>query len=124
MKPQRILIVDDERHIVQVLSLTLSRQGYEIITAEDGDAAWLAFCQHTPDLVITDLSMPGLSGTELAQRVHPKPVMVVTARQLSPGSGGSSNITAVLPKPFSPRQVLSHVVELVGPARTDEEQLS
>ena len=133
MKPQRILIADDEQHIVQVLSLTLTRGGYDVVTADSGDAAWQAVLQHDPDLIITDESMPGMTGTQLAQRVHKNeqygqgkttPVLIVTARHIAPTDGPSANITGILPKPFSPRQVLAHVADLVGPARASEENLS
>jgi len=130
MKPPRILIADDERHIVQVLSLTLTREGYDVVTAGDGDAAWQAVLHQDPDLIITDQAMPGLTGTELASQVqsmgrdNPLPVMIVTAKQLAPQPWDVSNVAAVLPKPFSPRQVLAHVAELVGPARATEEKTS
>lgn len=130
MKPPRILIADDERHIVQVLSLTLTKQGYDVVTAGDGDAAWQAVLHQDPDLIITDQAMPGLTGTELASQVQtmgrdtPLPVMIVTAKQLAPQPWDVSNVAAILPKPFSPRQVLAHVAELVGPARPIEEKTS
>lgn len=127
MHSPRILIADDEQHIVQVLSLTLDRAGYDVVTAEDGDAAWHAVQQQRPDLIITDQVMPGLTGRELAARVRQVPgneslpVLMVSAREIDPDPNTSRAVSAVLPKPFSPRQVLAHVQDLVGPARQDEE---
>ena len=127
MSAPRILIADDEQHIVQVLSLTLNRAGYRVVTASDGEAAWQALT-HTPvDLIITDQAMPGLTGTQLTTQARALPgneglpVLVVTARKLPAETGQGNPANAVLPKPFSPRGVLAHVEALVGPAPHVEE---
>lgn len=123
----RILIADDEQHIVQVLSLTLGRAGYDIDTATDGDTAWTSIQRSRPDLLITDQLMPGLTGRELAKRIHdlpghkPIPVLMVSGRESVTNTQTGGAVSAVLPKPFSPRQVLAHVQELVGPPRNEEE---
>ena len=126
MNPPRILVVDDEQHIVQVLSLSLRKAGYDVETAADGDAAWHAIENRRPDLLITDQVMPGITGLELAQRIHntddkPLPVLIITARQPNLNTDGIDNIAAILPKPFSPRQVLAQVSQQVGPAHATQE---
>jgi CheY-like chemotaxis protein len=120
----RILVVDDEPHIVQVVSLKLRNAGYEVITAADGEEALeLATAPaHAPHLVITDLQMPYLTGLELckALRKHAAtasiPVVMLTARgyTLDEGDLASGNIRKVLSKPFSPRAVLQLVEQLLA----------
>lgn len=123
----RILIADDEQHIVQVLSLTLGRAGYDVDTARDGHAAWERIQRQRPDLLITDQLMPGYTGRQLADMARdlpgkaPLPVLIVSARESVTNTATDDAVSAVLPKPFSPRQVLAHVQELVGPAHSAEE---
>jgi len=66
----RILVVDDEPQITRVLRRSLSSKGYEVQVAEDGEEALKVCAQWKPDLIITDLSMPGMSGLELCRRIR------------------------------------------------------
>jgi two-component system KDP operon response regulator KdpE len=70
MDTPRILVVDDEPQITRVLRRSLSAQGYEVQVAEDGEEALAVFKQWKPDLVISDLSMPGMGGLELCRRIR------------------------------------------------------
>jgi response regulator RpfG family c-di-GMP phosphodiesterase len=65
----RILLVDDERGIRQSLSTYLEHHGFEVDTAEDAEAALALFKRHRPDMVLTDISMPGPSGLDLLQQI-------------------------------------------------------
>jgi len=79
----RILVVDDEAQITRVLRTTLSSRGYEVRTAEDAESALAALLQWPPDLVITDLSMPGKSGIELCREIRKSsmvPIIVLSVR--------------------------------------------
>ncbi|HEV2829440.1 MAG TPA: response regulator transcription factor [Pyrinomonadaceae bacterium] len=67
---QRILLVDDERQITRVLSRGLTAKGYDVHVAADGEVALQTFGDWHPDLVVTDLSMPNLSGLELCRRLR------------------------------------------------------
>ena len=67
---QRILVVDDERQITRVLSRGLSIKGYDVHIASEGEAALQTFNDWHPDLVVTDLSMPNMSGLELCRRLR------------------------------------------------------
>lgn len=67
---QRILVVDDERQITRVLSRGLTAKGYEVHVAADGEGALQTFSDWHPDLVVTDLSMPNVSGLELCRRLR------------------------------------------------------
>ena len=121
----RILVVDDEAHIVQVVALKFRNAGLEVETAGDGDEA-LALVRRTPfDLVVTDLQMPTMSGIELARAMAADaalarvPVLMLTARGhlLREGEADSANIARVVHKPFSPRGLLADVVELLEESR-------
>jgi CheY-like chemotaxis protein len=116
-----ILVADDETHILHVVSLKLRNAGYVVITARDGQEALEMAQQEKPDLIITDYHMPHLSGLELCQRLKQDPVtcgipaIMLTARgyQLDPADTEQSGILRMLSKPFSPRQLLTTVNEVL-----------
>lgn len=120
-----ILLVDDEAHILQVLSLKLRNAGYKIMTALDGEEAFELACQSAPDLIITDFQMPYMTGLELCRALKDHestsnvPVVMLTARgyALSDEDLAIGNIRNVLSKPFSPRSIVQLVDELLGAAR-------
>jgi two-component system phosphate regulon response regulator PhoB len=117
----RVLVVDDEAHIVQVLSLKLRNAGYDVVTAQDGEEAFDLARQQTPDLVITDYQMPYMTGLELCKALAAEaataavPVLILTARgyALDAGDLALGTIKGVLSKPFSPRAILQQVKELL-----------
>lgn len=121
MDSRKILIADDETHILNVLCIKLRNAGFTVLTAEDGgDAADLA-ASELPDLVITDYQMPILSGIELCARLRADPatrdipVILLTARgfAVSEQDMRAGNIRKVMAKPFSPREILAIVNELL-----------
>jgi DNA-binding response OmpR family regulator len=117
----KILIVDDEAHILQVLSLKLRHCGYLIITAVDGEDALYQVNADPPDLVITDVQMPFMNGLELAHAMCDNkktahiPVVVLTARghTLATSDTDIANIRKVISKPFSPRGIVELVEKLL-----------
>lgn len=117
----KILVADDEAHILHVVSMKLSNAGYEVITAVDGEEA-LELCKsEKPDLVITDYQMPYLTGLELCRQLRSTeelesiPAIMLTARgfDIEPGEMEDAGIAVVLAKPFSPREVLQKVRDLL-----------
>jgi DNA-binding response OmpR family regulator len=118
----RILVVDDEAHIVHVVSLKLRNAGFEVRTASDGDEALVMLCEEPAMLVVTDLQMPTMTGVELARAMAARPslaaipVLMLTARGhlLGEGEASGSNIARVVHKPFSPRALLAEIEALVG----------
>jgi DNA-binding response OmpR family regulator len=118
--PPLILIVDDEPHIVHVLSVKLQEAGLGVICAMDGRSALELALESTPDLVITDFQMPLLNGRELCdalldnESTRLTPVVMLTARSHSISVDDQAmNIKAMIGKPFSPREVLKKVLELL-----------
>ena len=83
--PARILIVDDNLTNVKVLQTRLAAEGYEIVTAADGEEGLAAARQHTPDLILLDVMMPKLDGLEVCRRLRADaafpftPIIMVTA---------------------------------------------
>jgi DNA-binding NtrC family response regulator len=78
----RVLVVDDRRSSRQALAAELEDAGFDVIEAEDGSHGWSRFCARAPDLVITDMVMPGSDGIELLTRIRSRskvPVVVFTA---------------------------------------------
>ncbi len=124
-----ILVCDDEPHILHVVSTKLKNGGFHVLTAADGEEALQLAQEHMPDLVITDYQMPILSGLELCAklRADPRtegiPAIMLTARGFSLGDDETqnTNIRKILPKPFSPREVLQTVKDIVeGLVPSDE----
>ena len=121
MNGKRVLVVDDEIHIVQVVAIKLRNNGFEILTAENGAQALEIACEQNPDLVITDYQMPLMTGVEFIEnlRQHPGssdiPVIMLTARgfAIDEEKKDSLNISMCLSKPFSPREVLQSVQDVL-----------
>lgn len=122
MSEATILVADDETHILNVVSMKLQNAGFRVLTAEDGVEAYAQAISMHPDLIISDLQMPRLSGLELACRLRGDaltrdiPIVLLTARgfDLPSNDSAENNIRRVLPKPFSPREILACVQELLS----------
>ena len=115
---QRILVVEDDAEIRQINSGVLIQAGYLVDAAEDGEAGWkmIHAVRHDPDsydLLITDNSMPRLSGYELIKRVRSERMIlpVILASGSEPVSTVWLRQVALLPKPFSPDQLVQTVKE-------------
>ena len=119
MAQRKVLIVDDEFHIVQVVAIKLRNNGFEVLTAENGAVAYQLACEQHPDIIITDYQMPVMSGLELIEKLRQNsetealPVVMLTARNFSIEDDQRQRlrISACLSKPFSPREVLQTVEE-------------
>jgi len=117
----RILVVDDEPHIVQVVSLKLRNAGYEVLTAADGEEAFDVAREAMPHLIITDFQMPYMTGLELCralandEKTRAIPVIILTARgyALDQGDLAVGNIRDVVGKPFSPRAILEQIEKIL-----------
>jgi len=115
---KRILLCDDEIHILRAAEFKFQRAGYDVQTAGDGQEAWEAIQAQKPDILITDCQMPRLDGLGLVQRVRQNPdtedlpVLMLTAKgyELSHEEVAEKwQVMAVIAKPFSPRELLTMV---------------
>jgi len=122
MNGYKILVCDDEPHIVHVVATKLRNAGFEVFTAGDGEEGFEAAKAALPHLVITDYQMPYLSGLELCAKLRGDaataaiPAIMLSARgfSLQPADLRETNIRKVLPKPFSPRELLATVQQVLG----------
>lgn len=122
MAAKKVLVVDDEIHIVHVVAIKLRNNGFDVLTANNGGQALELAIQERPDLIITDLQMPVISGLELVEHLRRQPatsqipVMMLTGRsfEISEQVQQQLGITCCLSKPFSPREVLACVQEAMA----------
>jgi two-component system, OmpR family, response regulator ResD len=110
----RVLVVDDEPMVREVLSRYLVRDGFDVEVAEDGELALAAFEARRPDLVLLDLMLPRLDGFEVFRRIRaqaPSPVIMITARGDVTDRIVGLEIGAddYVSKPFSPAEVVARV---------------
>jgi len=112
--PGRILVIDDEPQITRVLRAALSAQGYDVRTANDPEEGLQVFRDWTPDLLITDLMMPGMSGVELTRAIRARaaiPILVLSVREHERSkvealdAGADDYVT----KPFNMQELLARV---------------
>ena len=120
-----ILVVDDERHIVDLLRLYLEKEGFAVRAAADGEAALVMHARHEPDLVILDLMLPRVDGFEVCREIRRRgdtPVVMLTARSEDVDSivGLELGADDYVTKPFNPRALVARVKAVLrrgGPGR-------
>jgi DNA-binding response OmpR family regulator len=110
----RILVVDDEPNIREVVGLYLRRDGHEVVSASDGEEALEVFSRGEPDLVVLDLMLPKLGGLEVCRRMRARrrvPLIMLTARgeEEERVVGLSLGADDYVVKPFSPRELAARV---------------
>jgi DNA-binding response OmpR family regulator len=109
-----ILVVDDERHIVDLLRLYLEKEGFGVIAAHDGQAALDLHARHDPDLVVLDLMLPIVDGFEVCRELRRRgdtPVLMLTARtdDVDAIVGLELGADDYVTKPFNPRALVARV---------------
>ena len=114
----RILIVDDDLHIREVIRVALKKAGMTTVEARDGKEALVRFAADRPDLIVLDIGMPELDGLEVCRQVRKSsevPILFLTARDdeidriLGLEIGGDDYVT----KPFSPRELVARVTVIL-----------
>ncbi len=114
MSPERVLVVEDEPMVAEVVERYLHRDGHSVSVVHDGQAALDAFDHFQPDLVVLDLMLPGIDGLEVCRQMRARsqtPIIMLTARGeetdklVGLGIGADDYIT----KPFSPRELAARV---------------
>jgi DNA-binding response OmpR family regulator len=121
--PSRVLVVDDEAPIVELLTGYLAREGFTVMAATDGPSAVEAVRAEAPDVVILDVMLPGLDGIEVCRRIRTFSdayVLMLTARseEIDRIVGLTVGADDYLVKPFSPREVVARVKALLRRARS------
>ena len=114
MAKRRVLVVDDESMVREVLQRYLELEGFDVTTAEDGEAALASFARDRPQLVLLDLMLPRIDGLEVFRRMRadaPTPVIMLTARgeETDRVVGLELGADDYVTKPFSPREVIARV---------------
>jgi DNA-binding response OmpR family regulator len=119
---QRILLAEDEPDIRELVSYRLTRSGYEVLEAKDGEEAWLLAVEHLPDLCVLDVMMPRLNGYELTERLRADertrriPVIILTARvqEADITRGFAAGADDYLKKPFNPDELVARTRAVLG----------
>jgi len=117
----KVLVADDEIHIIHVVAIKLRNNGYEVIAANNGAEAFDLACREKPDIVVTDCQMPVMTGLELIaklredERTKEIPVVLLTARSfaVSPLQQESLGVASCLSKPFSPKELLKTIQDIL-----------
>ncbi|MBI2759814.1 MAG: response regulator transcription factor [Chloroflexi bacterium] len=110
----KILVIEDERMVAEVVERYLRRDGHEVRVVHDGGTAMEAFEQFRPDLIVLDLMLPGMDGLEVCRRVRDRgqtPVIMLTARgeEIDKLVGLDAGADDYVTKPFSPRELAARV---------------
>ena len=115
MTGKKVLIVDDEKNIVDILSFNLKNEGFEIITAYDGEAAIAQHLRNRPNLILLDVMLPKLDGFEVCRRIREidktTPIIMLTAREEETAKVMGLDIGAddYITKPFSLRELQARI---------------
>ena len=131
--PRKILIADDDPDILEILRYNLTQEGYEVITAKDGDEALEKANKHQPELIVLDVMMPKKTGVEVCQRLRALPdfqktlIIFLTAvsDDLAQIKGLETGADDYLAKPLSPKVFLTRIQALFRrlPKASDEKAL-
>jgi DNA-binding response OmpR family regulator len=124
----RVLVVDDDPDILDLISFNLSRAGFDCLLAADGASALDAIMRKPPDLVVLDIMLPGIGGLELLKRLkfdpmlRTVPVILLTARgeEVDRILGLELGADDYITKPFSVREMVLRAQRVVARTRTDE----
>jgi two-component system, cell cycle response regulator DivK len=118
---KKILVVEDDDETRELLRMALVRRGYEVFIAEDGVRGFEEAMRCRPDLIVTDVSMPGADGAHLVRRVRDTPEVAETPILITTGFGtGNATFTlaqganAYEPKPINPQSFMATVERLIG----------
>ena len=118
----KILIADDDPHIRQLLAFALEKAGFEVIEAEDGEAALERAQSAAPDLLVLDLNMPRMNGLDVCRQLRARgelPILILSSRdeEIDRVLGIELGADDYVVKPFSPREVVARVAAILRRAR-------
>jgi len=121
MTANKILVADDEIHIIHVVAIKLRNNGYEVVSANNGAEAYELVGVEKPDIIVTDYQMPLMTGIELIQKLRESeetrdlPVILLTARSfaVSQEQQQELGVARCLSKPFSPKELLKTIQDIL-----------
>ena len=110
----RVLVVEDEESFSEAITFMLEREGYEVVVAADGSAAIEEFDKSGPDIILLDLMLPGLPGTEVCRQIRTRsqvPIIMLTAKdgEVDKVVGLELGADDYVTKPFSSRELLARL---------------
>ena len=122
MAKGKILVVDDEIYIVHILDFSLGMEGYDVVTATDGEQAIEKAAREKPDLIVLDIMMPKLDGYETckllkadpATRAIPVILLSAKGRNVDQKVGFEVGADDYITKPFSPRKLVERINSILG----------
>lgn len=127
MPPIKILVCDDERHIVRLIQVNLERQGWQVVTAYDGKEGLEKVASEKPDLLVLDVMMPYMDGFEVLKTLRKDPateklpVIMLTAKAQDKDvfEGYHYGADMYLTKPFNPKELVSFVNRIIQSGNDD-----
>jgi two-component system response regulator MprA len=120
LRMPRVLVVDDDPQVVRLLRVNLELEGYDVVSASDGQQALDAVDADSPDLVVCDVMMPGMDGVEVVRRLRADnktvPVVMLSAKAMRSDmrAGLDAGANEYVTKPFDPAELIEVVDRLLG----------
>lgn len=129
---KRLLVVDDEPKLLRAIAVDLKGEGYEVDVARSGIEALVYIAQKLPDLIISDIRMPGMDGYEFARRLRRNestsliPIIFLTAKDTTADriEGFRTGVDAYLTKPFEPDELLSVISSILDRVERTHSQIA
>jgi DNA-binding NarL/FixJ family response regulator len=128
----RLLVVDDEPKLLRAIALDLKGEGYDVSTARSGNEALVSIAQRLPDLIVSDIRMPGMDGYTLARRLRQNqstalvPIVFLTAKDTTADriEGFRTGVDAYLTKPFEPDELLAVIASILNRVERTHSQIA
>jgi DNA-binding NarL/FixJ family response regulator len=129
---KRLLVVDDEPKLLRAIALDLKGEGYEVLTARSGKEALISVAQRLPDLIVSDIRMPGMDGYALACRLRRNqstalvPIIFLTAKDTTEDriEGFRTGVDAYLTKPFEPDELIAVIASILNRVERTHSQIA
>jgi two-component system, OmpR family, alkaline phosphatase synthesis response regulator PhoP len=125
---KKVLVVDDEQHIITLLQYNLEQNGFQVITAMDGEEGRDLALSHKPDFIVLDLMLPKLDGIEVCKQLRQQklstPILMLTAKgdEFDKVLGLELGADDYMTKPFSPREVIARIKAILRRTRQSNDQ--
>lgn len=117
---KHIMVVDDEKHILELMEAILKQENYEVLVAHNGKECLDMLKKVKPDLILLDIMMPGMSGVEVCEKIRSDPKLrlikiiyltVINVSTIEKGSLKKTNVVDYIRKPFDNKKLVSRIKE-------------